>query len=78
MTDIALIVRQITARHTGLALTDVAEDATLDALGIDSFTLMEVVLDLEDELSIQIPDARLDAITDLPALIAECRAQRGV
>ena len=54
------------------------DDARLDALGIDSFTLMEVVLDLEDALSIQIPDARLDQITDLPTLIAECRAQRGV
>jgi acyl carrier protein len=78
VTDITETIRRIVARHAEVALPEVDETASFDSLSIDSFTLMEIVLDIEDALSIQIPDARLDAITDLPALIAECRAQRGV
>ena len=78
MTDIALTVRQIVARHTDRATTDVAEDASFESLSIDSFMQMEIILDVEDALSLSIPDRRVDDFQTLADLIAECRTQRGL
>lgn len=61
MTRIDLI-RSLTARVAGRATTDVADDSRFDALAIDSFALIELVLDVEDALQISIPDAPIDAL----------------
>lgn len=50
-------VKQIIVEQLGVNPTDVTLDALLvDDLGADSLDLVEIVMDLEDEFGIDIPD----------------------
>ncbi|HHV28101.1 phosphopantetheine-binding protein [Acetivibrio mesophilus] len=39
--------------------TEISTESTLDELGLDSFKAIHVLLDLEEEFQIQIPDSML-------------------
>lgn len=47
----------------GVPADEVAEDATFEALGLDSLDLVEVTLVVDEELGVRIPDDRLGDIT---------------
>lgn len=47
----------------GVPADDVSEDATFEALGLDSLDLVEVTLVVDEELGVRIPDDRLGDIT---------------
>lgn len=69
-TDTQLTRDDIRSRLTAI-LTDefavpadeITEDATFEALGLDSLDLVEVTLVIDEELGIRIPDDRLGDIT---------------
>lgn len=46
----------------GVPADEVSEDATFEALGLDSLDLVEVTLVVDEELGVRIPDDRLGDI----------------
>ena len=48
-------IRAIIAEQALLDVSDVADDATLDDLGIDSLGIVEVIYALEEEFGISVP-----------------------
>jgi len=73
---IATAIRTIVAHHADMAACDLPDDATFESLGIDSFNQMEIILDVEDTLSLSIDDASIP--TTLAGLIDLCKTLRGV
>ena len=67
-------VRRVLADLQGIAATRLVGDAQLaEDLGIDSLALTEVLLALEDDLAVSIPDpvqAALRTVDDLIAVVA--------
>jgi acyl carrier protein len=58
----------------------ISADATWDALGLDSFTIVELIFDVEDEFDIEISEERatFQTLGDAAAVVDECiRAERG-
>ncbi len=49
-------VAQVIADCTAVDLASVTPDATMDSLGLDSLDEVEVLMGLEDEFNIAIPD----------------------
>ena len=47
----------------GVPADEVSEDATFEALGLDTLDLVEVTLVVDEELGVRIPDDRLGDIT---------------
>lgn len=61
----------------GVPADDVSEDATFEALGLDSLDLVEVTLVVDEELGVRIPDDRLGDITtvgDAVDVVAELQS----
>ena len=54
-TDVAAQVRVIIAEQAMLDLGDVTDDASLDALGLDSLGLVETLFALEERFDISVP-----------------------
>lgn len=52
----------------GADATNVAPEATYDALGLDSLGVVELVLTVEEELGISIDDEELEGISTLQQL----------
>ncbi|MEM7440909.1 MAG: acyl carrier protein [Pseudomonadota bacterium] len=67
-------IRGIVAEQALLEPGDVADDATLDDLGIDSLGIVEIIYAIEEEFSISVPfnanepDASDFDISSLPAI----------
>jgi len=53
----------ILTEQFGVPADEVSEDATFEALGLDSLDLVEVTLVVDEELGVRIPDDRLGDIT---------------
>ena len=76
-------MREVLVAQLGLDADRVVDQARLaDDLGLDSLALTEVLLTLEDELAISIPDvvqAGLQSFADLVAVVASqvTRPRRG-
>lgn len=62
-TEIKQSLTTILTEQFGVPAEDVTEDATFEALGLDSLDLVEVTLVIDEELGIRIPDDRLGDIT---------------
>ena len=65
---VAWRVSEMLAKQLGLLLTEVTPDASLESLGADDLDVVEIVIDLEEEFGIEIPD---DEIEDGLATVAE-------
>ena len=64
MSDVAERVKKIVVEHLGVEAAQVKEDAKfIDDLGADSLDTVELVMALEDEFSIEIPDEEAEKIT---------------
>ena len=76
-TELAALLRQSLIRHSRVPLPAIRdEDVIMRDLGYDSFALLNVILDLEDTLSIEIASERLAALREIDfrgfvALVAE-------
>ncbi|HEX3681118.1 MAG TPA: acyl carrier protein [Bryobacteraceae bacterium] len=54
--DVALKVRRLTAEQLGLKESEVVDSATFIDLGADSLDLQEIVMAMEEEFELDIPD----------------------
>ena len=59
-------IRSVVARQLGVERADVLPDATLqDDLGADSLELVELLMALEDEFDIEVPEEVAETITTI-------------
>ena len=61
-TDIQTQLSAILTDQFGVPADEITEDATFEALGLDSLDLVEVTLVIDEELGIRIPDEKLGDI----------------
>lgn len=70
MSDIAARVKQLVVENLGVDAAKVVDSASfVDDLGADSLDTVQLVMAMEDEFSIEIPDAAAEKITTVKAAI---------
>ena len=70
MSNVAKRVKEIIAENLGVDADKVVEGASfVDDLGADSLDTVELVMALEEEFNIEIPDAAAEKITTVKAAI---------
>lgn len=70
MSDVASRVKEIIAENLGVEADKVVDSASfVDDLGADSLDTVELVMALEEEFNIEIPDAAAEKITTVKAAI---------
>lgn len=70
MEDIAIRVKQLVAENLGVELEKVTDKSSfVDDLGADSLDTVELVMALEEEFGIEIPDAAAEKITTVDAAV---------
>lgn len=70
MTDIEQRVKKIVSEQLGVQLTEVKNESSFtDDLGADSLDTVELVMALEDEFEIEIPDDVAEGITTVQKAI---------
>lgn len=75
MSDIEQRVKKIVAEQLGVAQADIKIDASfVDDLGADSLDTVELVMALEDEFEMEIPDEQAEKITTVQQAIDYARA----
>jgi acyl carrier protein len=75
MSDIEQRVKKIVAEQLGVAESDIkAESAFVDDLGADSLDTVELVMALEDEFEMEIPDEEAEKITTVQNAIDYAKA----
>jgi acyl carrier protein len=67
-------VMQILSKHVRVKAENFTEETSLEALGIDSLGMVEIIFDLEDEFDISIPESndiqqRLKGFVTVPDVI---------
>ncbi|GAA0262451.1 acyl carrier protein [Pseudomonas rhodesiae] len=75
MSDIEQRVKKIVAEQLGVAEADIKNESSfVDDLGADSLDTVELVMALEDEFEIEIPDEEAEKITQVQLAIDYARA----
>jgi acyl carrier protein len=75
MTDIEQRVKKIVAEQLGVAEADIKiESSFVDDLGADSLDTVELVMALEDEFEMEIPDEQAEKITTVQQAIDYAKA----
>lgn len=70
MSDIEQRVKKIVAEQLGVAEADIKNESSfVDDLGADSLDTVELVMALEDEFEIEIPDEQAEKITSVQQAI---------
>jgi acyl carrier protein len=70
MTDITKKINKIVAEQLGVDENSIKLDSTfVDDLGADSLDTVELVMALEEELEIEIPDEDAEKITTVQAIL---------
>jgi acyl carrier protein len=58
-------VKKIIAKQLGIGEEEIKEDTTFEDLGIDSLEIFEVIMALEDEFDIEIPNEDVESIKNI-------------
>ncbi|WLG37294.1 acyl carrier protein [Pseudomonas rhodesiae] len=75
MSDIEQRVKKIVSEQLGIAEADIKNESSfVDDLGADSLDTVELVMALEDEFEIEIPDEEAEKITQVQLAIDYARA----
>ena len=75
MSDIEQRVKKIVAEQLGVAEADIKNESSfVDDLGADSLDTVELVMALEDEFEIEIPDEQAEKITSVQQAINYAQA----
>jgi acyl carrier protein len=75
MSDIEQRVKKIVAEQLGVAEADIKNESSfVDDLGADSLDTVELVMALEDEFEIEIPDEQAEKITSVQQAINYAKA----
>ena len=75
MSDIESRVKKIVAEQLGVAEADIKNESSLvDDLGADSLDTVELVMALEDEFEMEIPDEQAEKITTVQQAIDYAKA----
>lgn len=70
MSDIEARVKKIVAEQLGVAEADIKNESSfVDDLGADSLDTVELVMALEDEFEMEIPDEQAEKITTVQQAI---------
>lgn len=70
MSDIEQRVKKIVAEQLGVAESDIKNESSfVDDLGADSLDTVELVMALEDEFEMEIPDEQAEKITTVQQAI---------
>ena len=76
MSDIDARVKKIVAEQLGVAEADIKNESSfVDDLGADSLDTVELVMALEDEFEMEIPDEQAEKITTVQQAIDYATAQ---
>jgi acyl carrier protein len=62
-------VRQIIADNLGVSIAHIEDAADLKDLGADSLDIVELVMDIEDNLSVEVSDEELHKVKTVQDLI---------
>jgi acyl carrier protein len=63
MDEIEMKVKSVIAEKAGKSISDIRDDASfIEDLGLDSLDLVDMIMKLEEEFGISIPDEDLDKI----------------
>ncbi|MFZ8804574.1 MAG: acyl carrier protein [Candidatus Calescibacterium sp.] len=63
MNDIEMKIKSVIAEKAGKSVSDIRDDASfIEDLGLDSLDLVDMIMKLEEEFGISIPDEDLDKI----------------
>lgn len=65
----------VDATHDGAELDETALDTTFGDLGLDSLTVFEIVVRIQDEYAVTVPDEELDELNTPGALITYVEAR---
>jgi len=75
MSDIEQRVKKIVAEQLGVAEADIKNESSfVDDLGADSLDTVELVMALEDEFEMEIPDEQAEKITTVQQAIDYAQA----
>ena len=58
-------IQKIIAEQLGIAIEEVGMNTTFEELGIDSLEIFEIVMSIEDEFEIEIPNEDVEKITNV-------------
>lgn len=78
MSDLTLKVKSIIAEKLGKKIEDIRDDASfIEDLGADSLDIVDMIMKLEEEFGISIPDEDLDKIRTVKDAIEYIKAKMG-
>jgi acyl carrier protein len=77
MDEIELKVKSVIAEKIGKSPSEIRDDATfIEDLGLDSLDLVDMIMKLEEEFGISIPDEDLDKIRTVKDAINYIKAKK--
>lgn len=78
MADTLELVKKITAEQLDIAEDEISDDASFqDDLGADSLDQVELVMALEEEFDVQIPDEDAEKISTVDAAVKYIKEKLG-
>ncbi len=63
-------IRAIISEQLDIDESEITPDTTLEDLGVDSLDLVDIVMDIEDEFELEVPDDALERFTTVGDVVA--------
>ena len=62
-------VKKLLAEQLCITVDDIADDANIADLGADSLDVVEMLMTLEDEFGVSIPDEKVEELKTIPEIV---------